>query len=478
MRPERGSTALLASLALSAALAAALAPVDPAPRLVPSEAPACLHHDADPATLGRAGRLAPNWPAAHADRYVRENTTDPNPWSNSSSGNYQSVDLTYSFLPLGHSMPPLNGADSGGQNVLQTRLDALFGDTATWKELFRRSFDRWAEITGNTYTEVSDDGASWPSAAGSSEPGATRGDIRIGMRSIDGIGGFLGFNDFPPGGDMVLDADENWGINNVDFLFLRNTVMHEHGHGLGLAHVCPRNFTKLMEPVFAFDFDGPQLDDIRGAHRMYGDPLEPNNARAEATTPDRIGLIANQALAFSGASLHGNFDSDYYEVPVVNPSTLSTTITPVGAIYDDEPVDNSGLCSFPYAVTNALVAQNLILRIFDESGVQIAFSSAAQSGQPESITDLPLDPGTYFIRVTSGTSSSDPNADVQLYDLEVLLSDGGVPGDLSGDGCVSPVDLSILLSRWGDSDPAADLDNNGVVGPPDLSILLAAWGSC
>lgn len=48
-----------------------------------------------------------------------------------------------------------------------------------------------------------------------------------------------------------------------------------------------------------------------------------------------------------------------------------------------------------------------------------------------------------------------------------------IAADLSNDGRVNDVDLSILIAAWGGSE--VDFDDDGVCGPHDLAILLAAW---
>lgn len=71
---------------------------------------------------------------------------------------------------------------------------------------------------------------------------------------------------------------------------------------------------------------------------------------------------------------------------------------------------------------------------------------------------------------------------VSIFDGEVrrLVFEGGVPGDLDGDGAVGSTDLVILLGMWGDCDNcascSADLDGDCTVGTPDLLILLGNWG--
>jgi hypothetical protein len=51
------------------------------------------------------------------------------------------------------------------------------------------------------------------------------------------------------------------------------------------------------------------------------------------------------------------------------------------------------------------------------------------------------------------------------------------PSDLNSDGIVDVIDLSILVSRWGTSDPDADINSDGTVDALDLSVLVSNWGS-
>jgi hypothetical protein len=62
--------------------------------------------------------------------------------------------------------------------------------------------------------------------------------------------------------------------------------------------------------------------------------------------------------------------------------------------------------------------------------------------------------------------------------LTVEIANSAVLGDLSGDGIVSSIDLSILLGNWGLAGSVAgvgDLNGDGVVGQIDLVLLLGAW---
>jgi hypothetical protein len=84
---------------------------------------------------------------------------------------------------------------------------------------------------------------------------------------------------------MVLDSLDmaTFADSTGDYRALRNVLMHEHGHGLGLAHIEPALGNHLMEPFLATAFEGPQEDDIRGAHYLYGDWAEANDAMGSET---------------------------------------------------------------------------------------------------------------------------------------------------------------------------------------------------
>ncbi len=147
-----------------------------------------------------------------------------------------------------------------------------------WFTFFEQSFERWEAVSGLTYIyEPNDDGGQHGNAAGVLN---VRGDVRVAGTGLDGSGGTLAYNQFPnDGGDMAFDTDDigffNTSSNN--FRSLRNVVMHEAGHGIGLDHTLSSNAAFLLEPSINISFDGPQHDDLRGAHWFYGDALEKTN---------------------------------------------------------------------------------------------------------------------------------------------------------------------------------------------------------
>ena len=86
-------------------------------------------------------------------------------------------------------------------------------------------------------------------------------------------------------GDMLIDTDDippYFSDPRNGFVLLRDTLMHEHGHGMGMLHSCSNNSNILMAPFINTAFDGPQQDDIRSVQSLYGDV---NGASPEPSTP-------------------------------------------------------------------------------------------------------------------------------------------------------------------------------------------------
>ncbi|HYE61830.1 MAG TPA: matrixin family metalloprotease [Phycisphaerales bacterium] len=342
------------------------------------------------------------------------------------------LQITWSFAPDGLSIPA-NGqipSEATSPNILFQRMDQLFsglGGRTTWVTQFENSFARWEALTGLTYTRVRmgandwDDGAAWGTGSGTN-----RGMVRIAMHPIDNNSNVLAYNSFPDNGDMVMDSAENWNSPGGTYLFLRNVIMHEHGHGLGLAHVCPMNSTKLMEPLLATNFDGPQLDEIRAGHESYGDALEPNNNAAGAT--DLGALVPGQNLILGNVpaptvtnaatlSLDAFGEVDWFKFTVEDPRLVDITLTPHGTTYLDGQQNANGSCSAG-ANENALAATDLLLTVFKSNGTTVLrTNNESAAGLVESISGLMVANGTTYVRV----SQAGPLATVQLYKLNISV---------------------------------------------------------
>lgn len=345
--------------------------------------------------------------------------------------------ITYGFVPDGTLTEGLQPNPSTPPPVLPSDLraflDGIYGSQASWQPLFDGVFARWAELTGLSYVfEPNDDG----SAIGSGAPGVAgvRADVRIAGVFLDGNSGVLAYNIFPQVGDMVFDTGDGFYSNTSGgSIRLRNVISHEHGHGIGIAHVCPADSTKLMEPFINLNFDGPQFDDILTAQRLYGDPLEPNDSITLATD---LGDIGETPETLQLVSTDDNSDLDIYRIGVLSPRDVTITLRPIGPIYLEGPQDpQTGNCT-PGTAFDASSASDLRLDLLNVSGVVLSSSDVNPAGASETITQTINSPGDYYIRVVPGSSNI-----IQRYELdyvsvpispEVLISfPGGVPQTVS-----------------------------------------------
>lgn len=361
---------------------------------------------------------------------------DGNRWSQTATdgaglGPGDPTTLTWSIVPDGTPIFGYIGEASAPSN-LRAFLTAIYGDEATWLAIFRRVFDRWGELTGITYVfEPNDDGSAWTRFSIAGGELGVRGDVRIAGHTLDGTNGVLAYNFFPDSGDMVLDtSDAIFTVTSGDSLVLRNTVAHEHGHGLGLSHVCPLEDTKLMEPRLSLAFDGPQHDDVLAAQRGYGDRFEHNDASGNATD---LGAPGAGLVSLGDVSVDDDVDGDLYRLHRTAPGRLDAVLTPVGFTYLSGPQNNTGSCSAGTSF-NSLTIHDLRLRVLDASLVPLATVDANGAGAGESLSELMLPAaGDYFIEVTGDSSNA-----AQLYRLDLTLAqtpaiftDGFESGDVS-----------------------------------------------
>ncbi len=339
----------------------------------------------------------------------------------------------WSFVPDGLSIPGGTAGDPTAPSELFSRMDSLFsgsGGRATWIAKLQACFDRWGQMQGITYVRVTPSGNDWDDGAawGTSGSPALRGDVRIGMHNIDAVNGILAYNSFPgtgAGGDMVIDRSEGWALSTNDYRYLRNVVMHEHGHGIGLFHTCPLVNQKLMEPATSTNppFDGPQQDDIRGAQWYYGDIFEPNNNVGTATD---LGVPAVGVLTTYGGiavtsppsnastmSVAGDSDQDWYKISLDIPRLVNIIVQPIGSTYTTGP--QTGPCNTGSSV-NALTAADLQLDVYNAGGVSQYYSgNIAAVGVNESVTALVIPQGFSNIRITeAGTTTT-----TQMYKLQI-----------------------------------------------------------
>lgn len=349
--------------------------------------------------------------------------------ANNNGGTNQgdSLVLTWSIVPDGTVIP--GGSQGAGEPACNSNLiavmDARYG-AGNWQAELAEVFTEWSDLTGNIYVfEPNDDGAAWPTTRGLL---GTRGDIRISGCAIDGNSGILAYNFFPSGGDMKIDTPDSFydsvgGGLNTGFHYV---VSHEHGHGAGLAHVCPINATKLMEPFINTGFNTLQHDDIRGGQRGYGDNLElPENSNDDAARATDAGTLnSGESVSYEPISIDDNGDQDWIQFTVDASRQVDVTVAPIGFTYEDGDQDpQSGAC-LPGTTTNSLIIHNLDFEIRDSDGVTVlATGNTSPAGVNEVLNNIALGgAGVKYIRVFPSTATND----VQLYNLTFAIEDAPV----------------------------------------------------
>lgn len=389
-------------------------------------------------------------------------------------GNGDPTIITYSFVPDGTNVPGEVGAPAGPSELFSS-FNGGFPSQQIWQDRVADAFERWGQLCGITYVfEPNDDGVSLASAAGQV---GVRGDVRIAAKPIDGGGGILAYNYFPNNGDMVLDSNDIAFYSNASSNYLRlfNVIAHEHGHGMGIAHVCPVNSTKLMEPFLSTAFNGPQFDDILTSNRLYGDSSEPNDSSGAATD---LGTLGNGVDTTTLVSIDGNGDQDWFEFTVTGPKTLDVEVRPAGSPYLEGDQLANGSCE-PGVNFDPRQLRNLDFEIIDTNGSSVLGSanSSPAGGTENASAGLPS-AGTYYVRVFGGGIDQ-----VQMYELELTIADGapfgivvvgGVPSTVPSD---SPFALDIeVVPASGSADPNTGTLYTSINQAPFASTSLVSVG--
>ncbi len=405
---------------------------------------ACFPIDLGGADLEQAmerWELLPPALAATDDRFFIDTKSWTGDGQIGDAGRAQPAHLTYSF--------PADGTTWGistlfftGPNVLNSEFTQLFGagNEDLGRELVRQSLATYRRWAGLTYTEVADDGSALDMSSGRV---ITRGDIRIGGLDYPAET-FLAYNAFPSlngtsstgGGDMVLNTIQfipgrfNDPANN--YRYFRNTIAHEHGHGLGAIHVTPCNGSKLMEPFIILGQDLLAIDDRRGAARNYGDRYAGNQGLG---TPHDLGNLTTPTLRSAilrGMSTNGstgamNSKEDWYRITISSTQTLVITAEPMGGTYPNGQQTSMCNPSSPPNV-NASAAGDLRIELRTFNGLtQLAFINAQGPGGIEILNAGSWPAGTYLVKVTDVGPST--NQEVQLYDLTIRVGGALAPPD-------------------------------------------------
>ena len=432
-------------------------------------------------------------------------TTDPDPWlttaSGSRTGNGAPSTITWSIVPDGTRTSTGAGTSTTPSNLISF-MNTNFGGNPSqtnlaaqpWFHIFTDAFGRWSQLGGVDFTyESHDDGVRHPSSNGQL---GLRGDIRLAGFNVDGQSGTLAFTYVPTGGsDMAIDtADTTLFTNsNLNYVYFRNTLMHEIGHSFGLNHVDSTTSNLLLEPYIdssANPIDGPQLDEVRGVHYFFGDVNEKsNNKQGNGTSAlatslgtitsgstKSIGTSANvptqaiSATATDFVSISNVADVDYYSFTITQPSILGSTLTPRGGVFTQGDADNNQTPS----TFNANARNNLVLSVLGTNGLNVlGTANATTAGGLESLANLLLPAaGTYFVKV-AGLDDT-----VQLYELSLTAS-AILQGDYDRNGIVNAADYTLWRKSMGQSVTAgtgADGNFDGQITQADYNVWKSHYG--
>ncbi|HEX8834555.1 MAG TPA: matrixin family metalloprotease, partial [Abditibacteriaceae bacterium] len=337
--------------------------------------------------------------------------------TNSSLSRGDAMTLTWSIVPDTTAFS--SGSGSGNSNLVAWAT-TTYGSLENFKVFVRQMFSRYTDLTGIRYVEMTaDDGQPLPNVAGAA---GVRGDIRIAGRNIDGNSNTLAYNYFPNSGDMVIDTNDTFYAGDRDSAFfptrgLFNVLAHEHGHGLGLDHVCPTNGTKLMEPFISKAYEGLQRDDIQGSQRNHGDTLEYPSGNDSINAATDLGTLSIGTASRSNLSIDGSNDVDVFRFgrDAANRG-VTVTVAPLGASYDEGP--QSGSSCTTWTSFDPRSQSNLIVQLLDGNGNLMAQADNGVAGATETISLTGLSNSTsHYVRVLN--SGGDV---LQGYEVEITLS--------------------------------------------------------
>ncbi|MGJ8636059.1 MAG: matrixin family metalloprotease [Phycisphaerales bacterium] len=432
----------------------------------------CLHPDTDPKIASAFEQfLGDLWFETSPNAFILSTRWTSTATDGPGLQQGEATTLTYSFVPDGTFIV------GEGTSNLHSTMNNIIGN-GTWQDLFDQALNAWSEVSGLNYVnEPNDDGLNISGNGGAAGQLGQRGDVRISGNFIDGNSNVLAYNFFPNNGDMVVDTGDASFYSNSsnNYRRLRNVITHEAGHGIGLAHIESDSNRFLMEPFIDTSFDGPQIDDIRGAQRGYGDIDENNNSFGSATNFADAefrggGFVGGDTKSITLRSMDDNSDVDYYAVTTAEPVTMSLFLSPTGGQYQNTNQGGGGGGAF----FDAESVSDLNFRVADATTTVLIDVDDNPAGEDEAlVVELP-NPGQYYIIVDNDNVNN-----IQTYSLLAFFTTLAVDtcdADFNEDGELDFFDISAFLTAYGNQEAQADYNNDSQFDFFDISAFLTDYG--
>ena len=272
-----------------------------------------------------------------------------------------------------------------------------------------------------------------------------RGDIRLAGFNIDNPSGTLAFTYVPSGGsDMAIDTSESSLFTSgasQNYVYFRDTLMHEIGHSFGLEHVSTNEAATgklLMEPFIddsANPIDGPQLDEVRGVQYFFGDANEKSNnglGNGTASRATSLGTLTSGSTRLVGASAdvptqadqrdrdrlrehQQRSDVDYYSFTVNSAASLSATLTPRGGVFSQGSADQNQTPTTFNANSRSNLALTILLDRRHDGAVASRIRMRRASPKRSPILLLPS-AGKYYAKITGADDT------IQMYELALTAT--------------------------------------------------------
>ena len=389
--------------------------------------------------------------------------------------------LTWSIVPDG-TMAPGNSGQSAAASDLRSFLDGIYGSnpgeptqSQPWFSVLQSAFDEMEETCGVKFVfEENDDGIAISTFADGLL--GTRGDIRLAARAIDGASQTLAFAYSPGYGDLVIDSSDSFfNSTGASSIRMHNVVAHELGHAMGLAHVCPINRTKLMEPLINLGYRGARFDEFQSLQRQYGDPLEHHSDERDNDNPGDAAPLAlpiDDTLSYARLSIDDNGDIDYYLLSLLGGQKISIDVEPaLGSYLEGEQVGE--VCSGGESFDPGTI-HDLTLEILSSNGSEILASSTSGGlGEGESIANFEIpEDGNYYLRINGGGANA-----TQIYSLDIFTEDRPPRPEIEMIGSAIVAESGKVKNFRADPDESlrvqVELKNTGNLATEDLQVSLA-----